>query len=145
MNLLWINYDCLESWVRGKNFEQLKTFVTSSQLLKNCKNCLRIYMNQLRASQTDYDSTKNPKSFQLAIRGIRGLCGIVAELTSKATKKTIAQDRALFFSFFYFSTIKYRIYPMYWDASTASHTCSKLWTSTIYYLMFTNCWMSGKL
>ena len=36
-------------------------------------------MKQLRASQTDHNSTTNPKIYQfVAIRGIPGLCGIVA-------------------------------------------------------------------
>ena len=80
MNLLRINYDCLESGVRGKHFEQLKPFFTISRLLKNCQNWLRIYMNQFHKwlSRTDYDSTTKSKIYQIvAIRGFRGLCGIV--------------------------------------------------------------------
>ena len=65
--------------IRGWHFEQLKTFATNSRSLKNWKNWLRINTNQLRTSRTDYDSTTNPKMYQLvAIRCIRGLCGIEA-------------------------------------------------------------------
>ena len=71
----------LESGVRGQNFEQLQTFPTNSRSLKNWKNWLRINLNQLRTSRTDYDSTTNPKMYQFVaiswIRG-RGLCGIGA-------------------------------------------------------------------
>ena len=66
----------LESGVRGQYFEQLQTFATNSRSLKNFKNWLRIQNNQLR---TDYDSTTNPNIYQfVAIRGIRGLCGMGA-------------------------------------------------------------------
>ena len=69
----------LESGVRGQNFEQLQTFATNSRSLKNWKNWLRIKKNQLRTSRTDYDSTTNPNIYQfVAIRGIRGLCGMGA-------------------------------------------------------------------
>ena len=38
-----------------------------------------IKKNQLRTSRTDYDSTTNPNIYQfVAIRGIRGLCGMGA-------------------------------------------------------------------
>ena len=55
-------------------FEQLQTFATNSRSLKNW---LRTQNNQLRTSRTDYDSTTNPNIYQfVAIRGIRGLCGM---------------------------------------------------------------------
>ena len=39
----------------------------------------------------------------------------------------------------------YRIYPKYSNTSTPYHTCSNIWTSTIYYPMLCqNCLMSGK-
>ena len=61
--------------IRGQNFEQFKTFATNSRSLKNWKNWLRINTNQL----THWlHSTTNPKISQfVAIRGIRGLCGII--------------------------------------------------------------------
>ena len=69
----------LESGVRGQNLEQLQTFATNSRSLKNWKNWLRIKKNQLRTSRTDYDSTTNPNIYKfVAIRGIRGLCGMGA-------------------------------------------------------------------
>ena len=69
----------LESGVRGQYFEQLQTFATNSRSLKNWKNWLRIQQNRLRTSRTDYDSTTNPNIYQfVAIRGIRGLCGMGA-------------------------------------------------------------------
>ena len=69
----------LESGVRGQYFEQLQTFATNSRSLKNWKNWLRIQKNQLSTSRTDYDSTTNPNIYQfVAIRGIRGLCGMGA-------------------------------------------------------------------
>ena len=68
-----------ESGVRGQYFEQLQTFATNSRSFKNWKNWLRIQKNQLRTSRTDYDSTTNPNIYQfVAIREIRGLCGIKA-------------------------------------------------------------------
>ena len=40
----------------------------------------------------------------------------------------------------------YRIYPEYSDNSTPYHTCTKFWTSTIYYpnVVSKNCWISCK-
>ena len=46
-------------------------------------------------------------------------------------QSSLALDKALFF----FSTKRYHIYPKYSDTSTPYHTCSKIWTSTIYYQM----------
>ena len=40
---------------------------------------------------------------------------------------------------------EYRIYPKYLDTSTLYHTCSKIWTSTIYYpICLKYCCMCGK-
>ena len=35
----------------------------------------------------------------------------------------------------FFVVVFFHIYPKYLDTSSPYHTCSKIWTSTIYYLM----------
>ena len=78
-NLFRINYNHLESGVHGQDFEQLKTFAINSRSLTNWKNLLQINTNQIRTSQTYYDSTRNPKIDPfVAIHGIHSLRGIVA-------------------------------------------------------------------
>ena len=84
----------LESGVCGQYFEQLQTFATNSRSLKNWKNWLRIQKNQLRTSRTDYDSTTNHNIYQfVAIRGIRGLCGMGA-LSDRCVRITSCQYHA---------------------------------------------------
>ena len=61
------------------SLKRFKTYATNSRLLKICKSWLRIYTNQLRTSRTVYYSATKSKIYKfVAVRGIRGPCGILA-------------------------------------------------------------------
>ena len=91
--------------IRGQNFEQFKTVEPNSRLTYELQELTTDCAIQLRSSRTEYVSATNLNICQfVAIRGIRGLCGIgvlgvnqvsAMEMTSKFNNSDLR--RSFFF------------------------------------------------
>ena len=84
-------HDFSNRGIRGQSFEQFKTFEPNSQYTYELQELTTDFANQLRSSRTQYGSDTNPNICQfVAIRGIRGLCGIEVLVANKISCGEVA-------------------------------------------------------